>query len=78
MAATISRVRSRTSKYPWKRWTDGKARRAKKGIDFTCSPEGFRTTLAGHADRHGFRVTASINEDTVEFQFIKKKAKSAG
>lgn len=74
MATTIARVTRKRARggYPWDRWTDGKARRARRRKDFRCSPEGFKATLASHAARKGLAVTVSIKGNAVEFQFSKK------
>jgi hypothetical protein len=71
MASTIKSV---GNAYPWDEWTDGKARRAKKGRDFSCSAEGFASTLYTHASRKSMGVRVSVPDPkTVEFQFLRRK-----
>lgn len=71
-----SRIKSVGKRYPWDRWTDGSAWRAKKGRDFKCSASGFRSTLYTHAEKIGATVSATVvDPKTVEFQFEKKPEK---
>lgn len=71
MAARIKSVG-----YPWRKWTDGKPWRARKGRDFKCSVRGFTSTLYTYAGRHGYHAQASvIDKRTVDFQFEKKPEK---
>jgi hypothetical protein len=72
MASVIDRVSTRP-RYPWKKWADGKARRAKQGRDFSGDPRVFRNTLYVHATRNELSVTVHIEERTVEFQFFKRR-----
>ena len=70
MARVIGRIQKR---YPWDKWTDGKARRARRGADFQCTCDGFAQTLYSHATRHQLSVSLSVDasKELVDFQFAK-------
>lgn len=74
MAAVVKGF-SKQPKYPWLRWTDGRVRLAKGGVDFTISPEAFKWTLNSRARRDGTKVRTSIVNGDVEFQFTRKSRK---
>lgn len=76
MAKVIAAIKR--PRYPWKRWSDGKARAVTRGVDFTCTTAGFRASIFNYAQRHKRRVETSINGDTVQFRFRPlRKKKSA-
>jgi hypothetical protein len=58
-------------KYDYTRWTNGGIWRAKQGVDFTVSPESFRSSLNSHAHTKGMKVRTSVDKQsgTVTFQF---------
>jgi hypothetical protein len=68
MATVIEKVSTRI-RYPWHKWTDGKARRAKQGRDFNGKPSSFRNALYVRANRQELSVTVALKGDSVEFQF---------
>lgn len=69
MAQAIKGFSKKRFKYDWKRWTDGRTYRAVKGVDFSCDPTGFGSTLYSKAHLLGIRVKVSVLDDAVEFQF---------
>ena len=73
----MSRKFGRPERYPWKRWTDGKVRRAMKGRDFACSVHGFVGTAHSYAKRNGLKVTTVVVGDSVEFQFSKPTSRKS-
>lgn len=78
MATTIERFKFARKAHPWNRWTNGKAWRAIKGEDFTCSVTGFVSSIYTHARRSKLAVKVARKGDTVEFQFKRngKKGRS--
>lgn len=56
-------------RYPWPEWSDGKKWRATRGVDFTCSVNGFRSSLYRYANRHMLDVEVRLEGESVEFQF---------
>lgn len=61
---------ARNDKYPWKEWTDGRTRRAKKGIDFDIPVCRFQQKLHVVASKRGMRVhTKSDGTGAILFQF---------
>ena len=73
MAVKVKEFESARDKHDWHRWTDGSAWQAFKGVDFDCTPDGFRSCLYQHARRKGFSVRVSMEGDTVTFQFSRRK-----
>ena len=69
MATPIKAVRRPGTHHPWDKWTDGRAWRARRGEDFTCTTCGFRSSLHSIATRRGLKVIVSDHGDAVEFQF---------
>lgn len=53
------------ARYPWNEWFDGQVRQLENGVDFTCTPEGLRTTIHTAAKRMGFKVTTANVEGDV-------------
>ena len=69
MAETIAKI---DSGYPWARWANGRAWRARFDVDFTCTVSGFRNSLYAYAKRAGLKVTCSEKPgNIVEFKFSK-------
>lgn len=58
--------------YPWDEWTDGRTRVAKRGVDFTTTPEAFRNTLYAAGWRRRLSVVTRIYRDEVTFRFEPK------
>jgi hypothetical protein len=58
------------TRYPWRRWTDGKPRVAQRGNDFWCRPESFATICYQTARAWGLRVHTRVHPDgSVYFRF---------
>lgn len=77
MATVISKLVSARDKYNWTKWTDGKVYRARKGRDFTCTRDGFRSAVYRIAQRRKLDVSIVLRGDTVEFQFSKPASKAS-
>ena len=77
MATLLKRVEPQRGKYPWKEWTDGKARQATQGTDFFITVKGFHSILYNVARRLNLDVQAAIQGTSVSFQFSKKKPAKA-
>jgi hypothetical protein len=58
--------------YPWAEWMNGSTWRARRGIDFTVTVQGFQNALHQRARScNNMKViTGSPSEDVVEFRFI--------
>lgn len=56
-------------RYPWREWTDGRARRAIRGEDFHCETNNFRNILYTQARRMGMKAAIRIDNEVVDFQF---------
>lgn len=68
------RGRSHTKYADIQQWMNGRAWRAKYGVDFRCKPENFRSSLAAIAKKHGKRViTARHGKNCIDFQFLPQK-----
>lgn len=73
MVQAIDEFTRKSLTYDWKKWTNGRKYRAVKGQDFDCDPAGFGSTLYSKAYVLGKRVRVSVQEDFVEFQFLRRK-----
>lgn len=72
--ARVLAALERRSRYPWKRWADGRPRAASHGTDFSCSAKSFCAAIYAHAKRHDLDVVVAAKGDRVEFQFAKKRS----
>jgi hypothetical protein len=70
MARIIPDVDQYFVRYPWRQWTDGRAWRVRRGVDFRCSITGFRSSLYMRALREKKKVKVSAHGKVVEFQFF--------
>lgn len=63
----------RCSKYPLDQWFDGRVWRVTRGKDFAMTARSFAKNVYTMAQRRGGTVqTATIDENTVVFQFTPK------
>ncbi len=71
ISAMMDRKRGpgRPSPYPWKQWRDGQWWMAEEGVDFTCTPESFRSTLYRQGQYHDLRVEVQVDDGYVHFRF---------
>ena len=61
-------------RYPWNEWTDGKARVATQGEDFTVRLESFRTSLHIEARNRGLKCkTSKVAHNQIAFQFYSEQ-----
>ncbi|WP_162624962.1 hypothetical protein WID27_17965 [Streptomyces sp. F41] len=59
------------AKYPWSSWATGEAWVATRGEDFDVDPNAFLMAARQWAKRHGFRVRAKVEGESVAvFQFL--------
>lgn len=69
------------NKYPWAKWEDGKVHRVHCGRGRKCqvklTPQSFRNSLNVRAARRQVRVTTSISNNVVTFQFVKPEEEAA-
>ena len=64
--------------YPWTKWMNGKPWRVRRGEDFTCKTDSFRSMLRSYASEAGLGVrTNQEDAETVVFQFVRKREASA-
>lgn len=54
--------------YPWDMWLNGSVWQATQGDDFTCSVQGFASSVYMNARRLGKRVRVTYDDSTVTFQ----------
>lgn len=61
----------RYQRYDWEAWQDGGEWVARKGEDFLCSLDGFRSSLYTRATRTNMRVKAVVDpvHEEVRFRF---------
>ncbi len=71
----FSKAGTRSSKYPWDEWCDGKIRRVVQGKDFESKPTTFRSALHNQASRREMKVRAHVEEKAVVFQFYSPNGK---
>lgn len=72
MAEVLQKFESNRGRYPWHDWADGRPWRARQGVDFDCSPNGFRSTVYNYAKANKMRVQVTVSQEdkTVTFQFL--------
>lgn len=56
--------------YPWHRWLDGQAWELRRGEDFRCSLESFRSTCNRTARERGCRVMTRKRGDVLTIQAV--------
>lgn len=65
-------ARGQYVRYPWDKWTDGKARRLRKGKDFVNSVESVLNSARYQARRRGLTVNYRVDgDDSVTLSFSK-------
>ena len=77
-AFTLECKMGRPTKYPWKRWANGKVHKIVAGKHFSSSVRGMQSTLRAHAARHNLLIHVRSSETEIEFVIWKevKKGKS--
>jgi hypothetical protein len=63
-------VRGRHPTYPWKEWTDGKARLLVRGEDYKAQDEGMRSYVHTYARRNNLVVRTHLDAEGLLVQFI--------
>lgn len=67
-----------SSRYPWKKWADGRSWKLEPNVDFHCSPQSFRSAAYAHAVSIGAKVKTRASEDgSVAIQFVFGKPRKA-
>lgn len=68
---SVDNTRGRPPKYPWDLWTDGRARRLHRGVDFDATLRSFQTMVHRKARDLNMKAHTKINEadESMQVQF---------
>ncbi len=73
MAKTTDKMPAHgNQRYDWDLWENGQQWEARRGRDFKCSVESFRSMLSNRARARGTSVETRVKGGTVVFQFKPK------